>query len=691
VYFRSETKGFGSKPSTPSPIKNRISPDPSSLNMKNKLSSNTTKYKQLDLEVISEHEETPFNLEKERTTKLKARRIINHENAIEEAVEIIRKTEEDEKKEEVEEKKEEIFHENNNQEIDRKTMNDIDMMLINNDEQYRYTEAKPVNNDSNVFRKSVAKKPSSKLEVNDPNKQLNTSLESYQKKSAIKEDNKEAEPKNVPKFVVEDKKQEDEVEDVRIEIDVTPIDVTPHEGVVLEHKLNKQEQPAVRESKPNHLTKESHPSTEIFNKAMRDSKPKKEEPEDHKFSEGNKELSDIEKADMNGNESDMSKDSIFINLKSKPQEKKITPKEVEDSMFTDSEFVTKQEKIPIQANIKPSEIRESNYDNRMNFGPQKNPFIPQKSNENNTDLKNTKYTGINEDLRNQQSRKEPIDIILGQREGKANAFQHVENSISKINNNEKVDLNLESLNIVLKNKNQQSFISNQKGNNVKSNVNNKQNINNAQSSSEHFSSKENKDSNPKSSSKMNPKFGAFLQSYCENFANPDIRSLNSYKSGLNMLGVKSLQEKLREKVPSKNYSSRLGKFIRSFTPNSVKDILELNMKVELINMYFCLLQIYNDFLSETQKVDKVKIFDISLFLNLQECFTNGNFESMMAYFKEDDIFTAYKKIIIPIYVENNMDVNENLILSVFDINAHVIYFYDAKGILICDMNISNSQ
>jgi hypothetical protein len=205
------------------------------------------------------------------------------------------------------------------------------------------------------------------------------------------------------------------------------------------------------------------------------------------------------------------------------------------------------------------------------------------------------------------------------------------------------------------------------------------------SSSEHASAKDNKDQNI--SDKIKNKFGNFLIEYFDNFSNPNVSAISSLKTGISMLGIKSLQEKLKEKLP-KIYYSKMQRYMKSFNSNSIKDILSLNMNVEVINMYFILLQIYNDYKAETNNIHKIKIFDISLFLNLQDCFTNGNFEPLVGYFKDEDIFSVYKRIIIPIYVENNMDVNENLILSLFDIKEHVIYFYDAKGILICDMNIS---
>ena len=216
---------------------------------------------------------------------------------------------------------------------------------------------------------------------------------------------------------------------------------------------------------------------------------------------------------------------------------------------------------------------------------------------------------------------------------------------------------------------------------------NNKNVNVAHSSSERISSMENKENVNKNDFKSHPKFGAFLQSYFESFNTPDTSAISTYKTAISMIGVKSLQEKLKEKVP-KNYYIKLAKFVKNFNSNSIKDILELNTKVELINMYFVILQIYNDYLADTKNIERIKIFDISLFFNLQDCFTNGNFEPLLGYFKEDDIFSAYKKIIIPIHVENNMDVSDNLIISLFDIKEHVIYFYDAKGILICDMNIS---
>jgi len=414
---------------------------------------------------------------------------------------------------------------------------------------------------------------------------------------------------------------------------------------------------------------------------------------DNRFSEGNKELSDIEKMER---DSEVEKDSIIIDFKEKNDMK--MPRDLDGSMmFTDTEFIPKKESIPENVNNiyykkepeKDNGKKDIKIESKVvNYIPRKNPFPIKKNLENENNTIN-RYHNMTDDQMNFKLSKEPIDIILGQREEKANAYQNIENSAYKFQS-EKVDLNLESLNIVLKpNKNQQSFMSNQKSLNDKLKSNNMlfnaNNINMEFSSSEHASAKDNKDQNI--SDKIKNRFGNFLIEYFESFSNPNISAISTLKTGVSMLGIKTLQEKLKEKLP-KIYYSKLQRYIKSFNSNSIKDILSLNMNVEVINMYFILLQIYNDYKAETNNIHRIKIFDISLFLNLQDCFTNGNFEPLVGYFKDEDIFSVYNRIIIPIYVENNMDVNENLILSLFDIKEHVIYFYDAKGILICDMNIS---
>ena len=391
-----------------------------------------------------------------------------------------------------------------------------------------------------------------------------------------------------------------------------------------------------------------------------------------KFVEGNNELSEIEKAVNNEIDSD---ESILKNFNMKTK-----MKDSDMSMNNDSEIRVKDR---TQRQIDNS--RDKNFQSKKVNPISNNPFSRKeiRTNSNN-------HVEINKDILNDKKSKEPIDIILGQRETKKNVYQNIENS----NYNDKMDLNLESLNIVLKqNKNQQSILSNHK-NLTEKQKNDKLNKLNPkhQSSSEIMSSKEN--NSKVAESKSSRSFGKFLESYLENFNKIDTSSLTICKSGLNMLGIKTLLEKLKEKIVSKKYSTKLTKLLRKFSPNEIKDILDCVINVNIINFYFSILQINNDYLAETKAIEKVKIFDISLFQNLTECFSNRNFEPMMPYFLEEDIFKIYKKIIIPIYVENvenDRDSSENLILLLFDINANMINFYDAKGRLLLEGEISNNK
>ena len=383
-------------------------------------------------------------------------------------------------------------------------------------------------------------------------------------------------------------------------------------------------------------------------------------------------MSEIEKAVNNEIDSD---ESILKNFNMKTK-----MKDSDMSMNNDSEIRVKDR---TQRQIDNS--RDKNFQSKKVNPISNNPFSRKeiRTNSNN-------HFEINKDILNDKKSKEPIDIILGQRETKKNVYQNIENS----NYNDKMDLNLESLNIVLKqNKNQQSILSNHK-NLTEKQKNDKLNKLNPkhQSSSEIMSSKEN--NSKVAESKSSRSFGKFLESYLENFNKIDTSSLTICKSGLNMLGIKTLLEKLKEKIVSKKYSTKLTKLLRKFSPNEIKDILDCVINVNIINFYFSILQINNDYLAETKAIEKVKIFDISLFQNLTECFSNRNFEPMMPYFLEEEIFKIYKKIIIPIYVENvenDRDSSENLILLLFDINANMINFYDAKGRLLLEGEISNNK
>lgn len=781
--FSNENKDSSRKSTAPTPVRAK-----NSIGLKEKSANTVNRMKKPKLDVISENEETPYQLNEEKKTiksKIKKRQInVNEMKMLNHKISERNEGEEDYRDDEIM-KKDDIKEDNQDINVD------IDAMIVN-DEQYRFTENKAKESiERNKYRRISGKNNVIEVKLNLSKRDQENSRHLFnESKKSIKRDPLDFNDSEKDKDLKKDSHDESLLNKRKNRNnhlnEVTPIGVTPddnnqhegdnigkindrmvsqriptennlskssdNEGKVLTEsnllnqskKIRKSKQSIeeikgyypnndskhividLRESKPNNQSSKNKGSRQIntshkieieikeprhnhdtemkqsiifddnvnresinvnHENLIRQSTQNKEiidiDLRDNRFSEGNKELSDIEVMER---DSEIEKDSIIIDFKEKTDMK--IPKDLDGSMFTDTEFVYKKENVPQRGNNDQNQIKiESKI---INYEPSKNPFSIKK----NTDIENNtinRYHNMTDDHMNFKTSQEPIDIILGQREGKAYIHQNIENSAYKFQS-EKVDLNLESLNIVLKpNKNQQSFISHQKSanDNLQSNKMhfNANNINVGLSSSEHLSSNENKAQNNNIEDKVKNKFGSFLKGYLENFNNPNTSAISTLKSGISMLGVKTLQEKLKEKLP-KYYYSRLLKYVKGFNSNSVKEILSLNMTVELMNMYFLLLQIYNDYLAETINIHRIKIFDFSLFLNLQLCFTNGNFESLEGYFREEDIFSVYNRIIVPIYVENNIDVNENLILSLFDIKEHVIYFYDAKGILICDMNMS---
>ena len=185
----------------------------------------------------------------------------------------------------------------------------------------------------------------------------------------------------------------------------------------------------------------------------------------------------------------------------------------------------------------------------------------------------------------------------------------------------------------------------------------------------------------------------FLINYFSNFENFCLIPVENIKNDLNNLDVSNYD---------KIYIKKITPYLKIFNVKFLFDIIDNNkFSLNLMNLYLTLMNLYNIFLRNSNKIkNKVRIFNINFFNSIQESINENEIENVYNFYKED-IFDNNNNtfddddfiILIPHYIFKDIYMqNEEkfLFISVINNKENTITFLDSNDILTENNEIFNN-
>ncbi len=185
----------------------------------------------------------------------------------------------------------------------------------------------------------------------------------------------------------------------------------------------------------------------------------------------------------------------------------------------------------------------------------------------------------------------------------------------------------------------------------------------------------------------------FLINYFTNFENFNLIPIENIKNDLNNLDISNYD---------KIYIKKITPFLKIFNVKYLIDIVDSNkFHLNLMNLYLTLMNLYNIFLRNSNKIkNKVRIFNINFFNSIQESINENEIENVYNFYKED-IFDDNNNvfddddfiILIPHYIFKDiyMESDEKfLFISVINNKENTITFLDSNDILSENNEIVNN-
>ena len=139
----------------------------------------------------------------------------------------------------------------------------------------------------------------------------------------------------------------------------------------------------------------------------------------------------------------------------------------------------------------------------------------------------------------------------------------------------------------------------------------------------------------------------------------------------------------------KTIGTELKRYIKFFNAEVLNNIIKADMDIELINVYYFILQLWNNFYTEIKDyknklIDKVKLYNTDFYKKMELNLTNDD----ILKYDNREINNAFKTnnlIIIPICVKNISDTSKNVFfLAKFEVKNKIVKIYDVKDALIDD-------